>query len=785
MMGRILRTLFSAEAIGWILVITALQVLTVGIGASLRGTNTGAFFWICLLAALSAFGLNKRRVSGILTALGMIGIGIVGVWLLGARLFSPLFDLAQATLSLVPQLIPSWRSHLPMDTTAVAEAWQVAADASSALGARAQLWLAGLDRNTTVNDPLMRDMAWLLIMWLLAAWMGWFTGRRNALATLAPGILLLGFVASYSERQVETLWLMVFLLLLLMGIWNYKNHTIQWESKRVDYSDSIRYDASQAVLALTITIGLLAFITPSVSWRQVREFLRRDDGQNQVAELLGVQQQPVAAQPAPKPLLPRDHLLTGGFAQSEKIVMTIRTGELPPISSPVVTASVPRYYWRSVTYDSYVGAGWVTTNAAPQRVEANTPLIPGILEGYTSLRLAVDMVEPEGKLFWSGILFSADVPIRADWRLAPQSDLFADQTALLRADLFAAVSKATEYNARSYLPLATIQELRSAPPDYPDEIRERYLQLPSSLPERVRRLARELTEDKPTAYDKAKTIEAYLRTYPYDLNLPAPPQDRDVADYFLFDLKRGYCDYYATAMVVLARASGLPARFVSGYAPGSYDTAKAQYVVRELNAHSWVEVYFPGIGWIEFEPTAAQPEIERKERKEVGSADAPDATASRLLFRFRLETFLYWLSPVALLLLGLLAYLTIIERWLYMRLPPAAAIETIYRRLYRLGRPLAGTRSRAETPHEFMQKLVHGIGMIEQRSRVKKAFASARGDVELLTDMYQRALFTAIHMESYDVHQALNAWKQLRLRLLLARLLKGARKDIRLRGYST
>src|SRR3972149_7569533 len=231
-------------------------------------------------------------------------------------------------------------------------------------------------------------------------------------------------------------------------------------------------------------------------------------------------------------------------------------------------------------------------------------------------------------------------------------------------------------------------------------------------------------------YDKAKAIEAYLRTYPYDLEVPAPPEGQDVADYFLFDLKKGYCDYYATAMVVLARSSGVPARFVLGYSPGSYDAPNAQYVVRELNAHSWVEVYFPGMGWVEFEPTASQPEIDRSLSKVTASSDQNDgSTASDLLYRFRLVKAIYWLSPIAGILVFLLLYFTLIERWWFMRLAPGIAIEGVYRRLYRLGRPLAGERARAETAREFMQRLIDKILEIKERSRFRKLFSGARQDI--------------------------------------------------------
>jgi hypothetical protein len=289
------------------------------------------------------------------------------------------------------------------------------------------------------------------------------------------------------------------------------------------------------------------------------------------------------------------------------------------------------------------------------------------------------------------------------------------------------------------------------------------------VPDRVYHL--EITAGKINAYDKAKAIEAYLRNnYPYDLEVPAPPEDQDVADYFLFDLKKGYCDYYATAMVVLARASGVPARFVSGYSSGSYDAANAEYIVRELNAHSWAEVFFPEIGWVEFEPTASEPEVELALAKsEATTAQPPESAAERLLYRFRLEKAIYWLSPIMILLFICILYFTLIERWWYMRLAPATAIEKMYRRLYRLGRPLAGERTRAETAYEFMRKLIRGIDEVKEHSRFAKLFSSADQDVELLTGMYQASLFGHNNIQKHEARKALNTWKHLRLRLLIVR----------------
>ncbi|HET9590754.1 MAG TPA: transglutaminase-like domain-containing protein [Anaerolineales bacterium] len=777
MTERVLRRILTADALGLLLAGAALYVLTYGVSASLRSTDTRYFFAVCLLAALLGFRLSRTELSGITASAAVAAVGLLGVWILGARLASPLLDLGRALLAVLPQVTPALESGTPIETAVIPEAWLVITQASSALAARVQTWLISLDGNVTVNDPLVRGMAWTLILWLISAWMGGFTGRRNPVASLLPAIALLAAVISYSEYKIETLWLLVFLLLLLMGIWNYRNHTWQWEKRKVDYSESIRYDTAQAVILLAIGLGVMAFIMPSISWREIRDFLRERDraSENRAADLLGVQQ---PAAPAgnifvQQPSLPREHLLSGGYAQSQKIVMTIRTGELPPVPDPALIASPPpRYYWRSTTFDTYVGAGWVTSSAPPQTVEANTPLIPGLLDGYRLLQLDVQMMEPEGRLFWSGILFSTDIPFTANWRVRPGSSLFADRSALLAADLFAALSSTDSYKADAYIPAATVEELRAASTNYPEDIRERYLYLPRSVPPRVHHLARELTSGKDNAYDKARAIEAYLRTYPYDLEVPAPPPSRDVADYFLFDLKKGYCDYYATAMVVLSRSSGVPARFVSGYSSGSYDAPNAQYVVRELNAHSWVEVYFPEIGWVEFEPTAAQPEIERTLTEEIlARGGQEESSASQLLYRFRLERALYWLSPLAGILVLAFFYFTFLEGWWLMRLAPEAAIERIYRRLYRLGRPLAGDRARAETAYEFMRKLVSRIDNLGNNSRFTNLFSSVRRDIEMLTALYQDSLFSNSHVEKNDSRKAWIAWRHARLWLWVARLI--------------
>lgn len=776
MIERLLRRLMNAEVLGLILVTLALLTFTYGISSSIQSTNTGGFFLLCFTSAAVSFGLGKIRWNGIQASAGSVVLGVALIWILGARLTQPLLTLLHETFSLLPLIIPAIQSKTAIDTTALAETWKSSTDASAALMVRLQTWMLGTNKSVAINDALVRNMVWALILWLCSAWTGWFAHRRNAVASLLPAMMLLSFVLSYSEYRTYNLWVMLVILVALMGVWNYRNHKLQWLKQHIDYSDSIRVDSGTAVIFLTIAIGSLAFVTPSISWREVVDFVRERQGNNEAAEMLGIQEPdaPRASSSSPGASLPREYLLSGGYANSERIVMTISTGELPPMASQLLPSSPPRYYWRSVVYDRYVGTGWMTSTVTKQNISANTPLIPGLLNGYRLVHLDVQMIEPEGKLFWSGMLFSVDTPFAANWRVRPPSDLFADQGALLQADIFAASTDAGAYQAETYVPIPSLYAMRSSSTDYPEDIRLRYLPLPLSVPERVLSLADDITDGLSNPYDKARAIEVYLREkYPYDLNVPAPPDGRDVADFFLFDLKKGYCDYYATSMVVLARASGLPARFVSGYSSGSYDAPNAQYVIREMNAHSWAEVYFPEIGWVEFEPTGSQPEIERREEAAPLPAGQNNniQTASELLTRFRVERILLWSSPLIVILTLAIIYYTLIERWLILRLAPAIAIDRVYQRFYRAARPLAGAWTRAETSSEFLRKVTFNLAGLQKRTRYKRLAENIHANAHLLTDLYHSSLFEDRATQKDDAVTAWDTWGRLRKQLFNSKLL--------------
>jgi hypothetical protein len=138
---------------------------------------------------------------------------------------------------------------------------------------------------------------------------------------------------------------------------------------------------------------------------------------------------------------------------------------------------------------------------------------------------------------------------------------------------------------------------------YPEEIKRYYLQLPNRLDPRVEEFARENTRSAPTAYDKARALENFFKTsFSYSLN--AKRADRDPLAEFLFETREGHCEYFATAMAVSLRTLGIPARIVNGFQMGEYNDINNLYTVRDADAHSWVEVYFPKAdAWVEFDPT--------------------------------------------------------------------------------------------------------------------------------------------------------------------------------------
>jgi transglutaminase-like putative cysteine protease len=277
-------------------------------------------------------------------------------------------------------------------------------------------------------------------------------------------------------------------------------------------------------------------------------------------------------------------------------------------NTPVFQAKIDKvHYWKVETKDVYSGKGWRAsgdehfTQQDPKDIR---------LETYD------DAVETESV---SADITYLEQPKNPHLIYAPELkalesvapiDLYVNENTeklrVVQEDGRDLVTYSFDYEHPSF----SIDELeKSGTPQNPELI-DRYTQLPGDVPDRVKELAEEITKDATNNYERAKLVEAYLTSadFVYDTkDVEIPGEDDDYVDQFLFDSKKGYCDNFSTSMAVLLRTLDIPARWVKGYTSGSYqrtlEDGKRIYEIKNDNAHSWVEVYFEGIGWVPFEPT--------------------------------------------------------------------------------------------------------------------------------------------------------------------------------------
>jgi transglutaminase-like putative cysteine protease len=302
-----------------------------------------------------------------------------------------------------------------------------------------------------------------------------------------------------------------------------------------------------------------------------------------------------------------------GYSSDDSSIGGQLTLDTAPVMS--VISSYPSY-WRGETRSSYTGDGWtaqgqngVLLSSVPPSVSLlqDPESIPGglrTIEVTQTMTMASDSEQNLPVLFGAYAIDSVQSVSREgrDGNF-PQLQ-WSSRAGELRwkerrwyPDSYTIISK---------VPIVDEAELRKLPaePPIPPGLGE-YLLLPETLPSRVRELALQVTRSGTNMYDKVKLIEQYLaNTYPYTTNPnEGVGNSPDFVDRFLFEIKEGYCDYYSTAMAVMVRSIGLPSRWVKGFATGEAG-GEGIYTVRNADAHSWVEVNFPGFGWIPFEPTS-------------------------------------------------------------------------------------------------------------------------------------------------------------------------------------
>ena len=566
-----------------------------------------------LLATLACLALSVLDVEwtpkdGVVAP--MLGLGFLLSALLaqrGARAAAAWAVLVAAgavlALVLVAGLWPPWRVASGGAAETVAFwARQLALFADRVAG-----WGRAVAAGGRSTETIVFTLGLALAGWFVAAALAWSVYWQHR-----PywGLSLVGAALAVNTYygRAGLYWVVIFFGLAITAATylDYLFREAGWEARGVDYSSEVRPDL--LIYAAGVSLGLmsLAMTLPAINFRAIAEAFQRQDAVVAAGETLqrafaGVQQPRTDEGAASAGGLPRAFLLGGGPELSETVVMTA-TVALPaglPADAPLSAR-----HWRSVSYDEYTGRGWRRSSERDEPFVAGQP-IPAAgdapAERLVRLRESVAwLYDRRATRYTVGrpAVFSHDLTV--SWRGA--ADLVGVRGRSLAPTRYTV--EATAVRLDSGLAAARLE-------DTPPEIRARYTALPGDVPARVRALARQAAgldgapgSAPPSPYEQARAIETFLRQYPYTLDLPPPPTDVDIVDYFLFDLQKGFCDYYASAMVVMARAVGLPARLAAGFQQQPPSAAGVQ-TVRQIDAHSWAEVYFAGYGWVEFEPTAA------------------------------------------------------------------------------------------------------------------------------------------------------------------------------------
>ncbi len=455
-----------------------------------------------------------------------------------------------------------------------------------------------------VEDALFFVTLMTILFWCLGLYSGYvFMRYGGILSAVVPVTIPVLVIQYYDGGSQARLWLTgfyFFLCLLLLGRLNYVQNKERWRKQNVFLIPEIGFDLNSTTLAAVTVVMVIAWSMPSsrAEWKSAIQWWRKTaDSFENTRERLGDALAAVqGAPPGGNNVLYGSTLPLGQRTyQGDQVLLVVQP---QPLEHPP-----PRLYWRMRSYDTYNNAAWSHSN----------DIVDEYLPGTADIRTPDTATRFPGEFIFTNKADGQSTIITGPQPVWVSRDALISYTRLpdnlmdvdrLRAD--PPLRRDEAYAARSALVAPTVADLRQAGTDYPKWVTDRYLQLPANLPQSIRHLGLELTRGLETPYDKAAAITRYLRSeITYSDEIPAPPSGRDRLEWFLLSWKQGYCNYAASAEVVMLRAAGVPARMVAGFAQGKRDE-NGFYVVRQRDAHAWPEVYFPGIGWVEFEPTLNQ-----------------------------------------------------------------------------------------------------------------------------------------------------------------------------------
>lgn len=658
-------------------------------------------------------------------------------------------------------------------------ALQASAAAAADTWTRLVSWL-----NLAVSVDTATDDLALLYFLGLAAWgmglagaLALFRRHDGLLAAVPAGIALaINMTLVQGSRTPFLVWLVSFLALLVVS--SLAGLRRRWDRLRLYQAAHLR---EGIILVSTVVIAVIvafALLTPraaqnplAVAWEQhmVDRWAELKDALNRLFTGTGP---------------------GGSGARGDTLVLK----EPPQLTPQVVFLAAPPNpnppdiptvrYWRGIAYETYTGRAWQNQNHQ-LKDDALERAGPAANEARFPAAVSVQIVKPT-----SDVLYLPDRPARLSrtYKLqTPQSDQIEPED-FVALRLRRVPNNPVAYSAVVYLSAASEEELRAAGTTYPAWV-SRYRQLPPGLPTKVQELAQQLTAGLTTPYDKAVAIERYVRDLPQNPDIKAPPTGRDAVEYYLFEAKGGFFDYAATAMAVMLRSVGVPARLVTGYVLDTLDPQARAYVVQEKDRSAWVEVYFPEYGWIPFEPNGNRPPIVRPQhpvtipgiirggqqvqmegREEELLAQAPSVGGSSAL-AISFQT-------VLLLVLAGLVYLigrAVIDRLQRLNNSPRENIRRIYADMVRRARLFGVRPDPTITAREFTTLLVQKLE--EARNGRRKPLplprpAPPREEIHIIGEAFSRATYSPHLSRVEDEQRVAEAWSRARWPMTLLLLLR-------------
>ena len=462
------------------------------------------------------------------------------------------------------------------------------------------------------NDELPVIVLVVPLAWLAAYLSAWAAFRwQNVWLALIPGGVVLLANISYLPGQFSFAFV-VYLLggALLVTRLHLMAQSKSWRQSDTPYPPLLSLSVLHASFWLALALVIAAWLMPTANETGALESLWRRATSPITERAEGWSRLFVAVN---SPQGARVHSF-------DDIVPFLGSLKLPSSVALEVLADArdrPQFL-RGGSYAVYTSAGW--QRSFEQRLGLDTNQITDVDNNLQDrVTVSIWLTTPGDE---AETVFSIGQPRRVDKQTAVRwARVREDVTSV---SFIHPLPEGAWYQSVGSVSIASEDALRAAGSRYPGWVTgvyvDGYLNLPSSLPARVGGLAARLVAGETNAYDRAEAIEAYLRTIPYDLSVPNLPRNRDAVDYFLFESQRGYFDYHASAMVVMLRSLGIPARLAVGYVLEVSEDGSENVVVTEQNAFAWPEVYFPSYGWIEFNPTPSEPVIERpRTQSAIGS----------------------------------------------------------------------------------------------------------------------------------------------------------------------